>query len=127
MTDMAIAKLDKELKQMKGSKNQDRIISVMMEAVHDALVEFCRQTEEFAQAVVQGGSFAECMAAVAKGVGSAISDLDAYRRAVQFYFPGADIRVKMTVNLMASVEEDAPQPAAAPVVLDLFDLLQGGA
>ena len=127
MTDMAIAKLDKELKQMKGSKNQDRIISVMMEAVHDALVEFCRQTEEFAQAVVQGGSFEQCMVAVAKGVGSAISDLDAYRRAVQFYFPGADIRVKMTVNLMASVEEDAHQTAAAPVVLDLFDLLQGGA
>lgn len=127
MTDMAIAKLDKELKQMKGSKNQDWKISVMMEAVHDALVEFCRQTEEFAQAVVQGGSFAECMAAVTKWVGSSISDLDAYRRAVQFYFPGADIRVKMTVNLMASVEEDAHQSAAAPVVLDLFDLLQGGA
>lgn len=127
MTDMAIAKLDKELKQMKESKKQDGKISVMMEAVHDALVEFCRQTEEFAQAVVQGGSFAECMAAVAKGVGNAISDLDAYRRAVQFYFPGADIRVRMTVNLMASVEEDTSQPAAAPVVLDLFDLLQGGA
>lgn len=127
MTDMAIAKLDKELKQMKGSKNLDWKISGMMEAVHDALVGFCRQTEEFAQAVVQGGSFAECMAAVAKWVGSSISDLDAYRRAVQFYFPGADIRVKMTVNLMASVEEDAHQSAAAPVVLDLFDLLQGGA
>lgn len=127
MTDMAIAKLDKELKQMKGSKNLDRKISAMMEAVHDALVEFCCQTEEFAQAVVQGGSFEQCMVAVAKGVGSSISDLDAYRRAVQFYFPGADIRVKMTVNLMASVEEDAHQSAAAPVVLDLFDLLQVGA
>lgn len=127
MTDMAIAKLDKELNQLKESKKQDRKISVMMEAVHAALVEFCRQTEEFAQAVAQGGSFEQCMVAVAKGVGSSISDLDAYRRAVQFYFPGADIRVKMTINLMASVEEDAPQPAAAPVVLDLFDLLQGGA
>lgn len=127
MTDMAIAKLDKELKQLQESKKKDMKISAMMEAVHDALVEFCRQTEEFAQAVVQGGSFEQCMVAVAKGVGSSISDLDAYRRAVQFYFPGADIRVKMTVNLMASVEEDAHQSAAAPVVLDLFDLLQGGA
>ena len=127
MTDMAIAKLDKELKQLQESKKRDMKISVMMEAVHDALVEFCLQTEEFAQAVVQGGSFEQCMVAVAKGIGNSISDLDAYRRAVQFYFPGADIRVKMTVNLMASVEENAPQPAAAPVVLDLFDLLQGGA
>lgn len=127
MTDMAIAKLDKELNQLQESKKKDMKISTMMEAVHAALVEFCRQTEEFAQAVVQGGSFEQCMVAVAKGVGNSISDLDAYRRAVQFYFPGADIRVKMTVNLMASVEEDANQSAAAPVVLDLFDLLQGGA
>lgn len=96
MTDMAIAKLDKELKQLQESKKRDMKISVMMEAVHDALVEFCRQTEEFAQAVVQGGSFEQCMVAVAKGVGNSISDLDAYRRAVQFYFPGAGIRVKWT-------------------------------
>ena len=127
MTDMAIAKLDKELKQLQESRKKDMKISAMMEAVHAALVEFCRQTEEFAQAVVQGGSFEQCMVAVAKGVWNSISDLDAYRRAVQFYFPGADIRVKMTVNLMASVEEDAPKSVAAPVVLDLFDLLQGGA
>lgn len=127
MTDMAIAKLDKELKQLQDSKKRDLKISTMMRPVHDAIAEFCRQNEEFAQAVVQGGSFEQCMDAVAKGVGNSISDLDAYRRAVQFYFPGADIRVKMSVNLMASVAEDDPQPAAAPVVLDLFDLIQGGA
>lgn len=127
MTELAIQKLDKELKQLQDSKKQGLKISTMMRPVHDAIAEFCRQNEEFAQAVVQGGSFEQCMDAVAKGVGSSISDLDAYRRAVQFYFPGADIRVKMTVNLMASVAEDDPQPADAPVVLDLFDLLQGGA
>ena len=47
----------------------------------DALLEFCRQNEEFAQAVAQGGSFQECMKAVAQGVGNCISDLEAYRRA----------------------------------------------
>lgn len=52
----------------------------MKSAVRDALLEFCRQNEEFAQAVVQGGAFPDCMAAVAKGVGSSISDLEAYRR-----------------------------------------------
>ena len=55
-------------------------------------------------------------------------ELEAYRRAVQFYFPGADIRAQMTVNLCASVEQDAPgqvDKPAAPVVLDLFDLLGG--
>ena len=41
--------------------------SAMKSAVRDALLEFCRQNEEFAQAVVQGGAFPDCMAAVAKG------------------------------------------------------------
>lgn len=121
MTDMAIKKLDKQCGELK-SNNQK--IEVMKQAVHDALVKFCRQDAEFAQAVVQGGTFADCMAAVARNVGSAISDIKAYRRAVQFYFPGADIRVKMTVNLCASVEQEGPEQNA-PVVLDLFDLLGG--
>lgn len=43
------------------------------------------------QAVVQGGSFEECMKAVEKGAGSALSDLDAYKKAVKFYFPTATI------------------------------------
>lgn len=122
MKDLAIAKLNKELSELKSS---DRKIIVMKQPVHDALAEFCKQDAEFAQAVMQGQSFGECMAAVAKGCGAALSDLEAYRRAVQFYFPGADIRMQMTVNLCASVEDTAEPAPAAPVVLDLFDLLGG--
>ena len=125
MKDMAIARLDKELKELKPA---DQKIKAMKQAVHDALVEFCAQDGEFAQAVVQGGTFTDCMTAVVKDVGTSISDLEAYRRAVQFYFPGADIRAKMTVNLCASVEQDAPgqvDKPADPVVLDLFELLGG--
>lgn len=118
--ELAIKKLDTELEKLKG----DRRVDVMKQAVHDALVDFCRQDGEFAQAVYQGGSFAACMEAVAKGVGTSISDLEAYRRAVQFYFPGADIRVQMSVNLCASVEpEPKREPKPKPVVLDLFDLM----
>ncbi len=51
--------------------------SAMKRAVLDTLMDFCQQSEEFAQAVVQGGSFPDCMKAVAKGVGSSISDLEA--------------------------------------------------
>lgn len=124
MKEMAIAKLDKELKALKSS---DKHIKVMQQPVHDALVTFCRQDSEFAQAVVQGGSFEDCMKAVAKNCGNALSDLEAYRRAVQFYFPGADIRFQMSINLCAGVEDEVQQapaePQQAPVVLDLFDLL----
>lgn len=122
MKKLAIAKLDKELKVLKSS---DRKITVMAKPVHDALVEFCKQDEEFAQAVMQGHPFSECMTAVAKNCGSALSDLEAYRRAVQFYFPGADIRMQMSINLCASVEEAPAPEKKPPVVLDLFDLLGG--
>ena len=121
MKDMAIAKLGKELKALKST---DRHISVMKQPVHDALVEFCRQDTEFAQAVMQGESFESCMKAVAKNCGSALSDVEAYRRAVQFYFPGSDIRVQMSIDLCASVRRDGEEHKPA-VVLDLFDLLGG--
>ena len=49
---------------VKGQKE-----GAMKSAVRDVLLEFCRQNAEFAQAVAQGGSFPDCMAAVAKGVG----------------------------------------------------------
>ena len=105
----AIEKLDA------GSKAgiYDRCAAAMKNAVHEALASFCKQDAEFAQAVVQGGSFEDCMKAVAMGCGSSISDLDAYRKAVRFYFPGADVRFHMSVDLCASVD-DAPEEAPKP-------------
>ena len=110
----------------KKAGKYDRYASAMKDAVHEALDTFCKQDEEFAQAVVQGGSFEDCMKAVAKNCGSAISDLEAFRRAVQFYFPGADVRFQMSVNLCASVEdegEEAPAPKAERKILSLDDFL----
>lgn len=113
--DEAVKKLDAGL----GAK-LDRYGEAMKQAVHDALKEFCRQDGEFAQAVAQGGSFADCMAAVAKGVkGSAISDLEAYRLAAQFYFPGSDIRMVMEIDLLASVRDD--RKTQKSVVVDLSE------
>ena len=43
--------------------------NAMAPSVREALTDFCRQDAEFAQAVAQGGSFKDCMATVAKGVG----------------------------------------------------------
>lgn len=99
----------------------DRYGEAMKSAVHNALLEFCEQDGEFAQAVVQGGSFEDCMKAVAKNVGSSISDLEAYRRAVQYYFPGADIEMTMTINLCASVEKTKAPEKKDSIVLDLSD------
>ena len=45
--DQAKERLEREYKEVKGTKE-----SVMKAAVRDTLLEFCRQDEEFAQAVV---------------------------------------------------------------------------
>ena len=111
--EQAAERLEKEAGQGKGAKE-----TAMRDAVRDALLEFCRQNEEFAQAVAQGKPFPECMAAVAKGVGSSISDLEAYRRAVGFYFDGARIDFSMTVRLEPA---DTAQDQGGGIVLDLSD------
>lgn len=99
MTDtqtQALAKIDEGAK----AAGFGRVADAMKDFVATALRDFIRQDAEFAQAVVQGGSFAECMAAVAKGVGSHISDLDAYGKAAAFYFPGCKIHYKMELDLI---------------------------
>ena len=117
----------RKLETERNSGSYDRYASAMKGAVCEALDGFCRQDAEFAQAVAQGGAFADCMKAVAKGCGSSISDLEAFRRAVRFYFPGADVKFHMTVNLCADVEAEAAATAqaasAAPKILNLDDFL----
>ena len=110
--EQAETRLKSEYDNVKGQKE-----SAMKSAVRDALLEFCRQNEEFAQAVVQGGTFPDCMAAVAKGVGSSISDLEAYRRAASFYFDGARVNFTMTIQL----EPAEPEAEQKGILLDLTD------
>ena len=101
----AAEKLEKEAK----SGTFDRYGKAMKDAVKAALLDFCSQDGEFAQAVAQGGSFSDCLAAVAKEVkGNAISDMEAFGAAVRFYFPGAEIRVTMKIDLLASVRDGEP-------------------
>lgn len=79
----------------------DRYGEAMKHAVHDALLNFIAQDDEFAQAVVQGGSFEDAMKAVANGIkNQSISDMEAYGAAVKFFFPGAEIKVNMTIDLI---------------------------
>lgn len=99
----------KKLNEEKSKVSNDKYIGAMKNEVFAAIVDFCKQDDEFAQAVVQGGTFKDCMDAVAKGVGSSISDIAAYRRAVAFYFPGAGVRFEMRIDLCASVNDDELQ------------------
>ena len=115
--EQAKEKLDKQAKEVSGQKE-----GAMKGAVKAALLDFSRQDEEFAQAVVQGGDFGDCMKAVANGVGNSISDLDAYKKAVSFYFPGAGIVMSMKIDLCDSVK-DVPHVDGPGIVLNLSDFL----
>lgn len=103
----ALGRLKKEAGQVSGQKEK-----AMAGAVREALEDFCRQEPEFAQAIVQGGSFKDCMAAVAKGVGGSISDAEAYARAARFYFPGSRVRVIMELDLVGDARGDAERGGA---------------
>ena len=97
----ALERLKNEAGTASGQKEK-----AMAGAVRKALEDFCRQEPEFAQAIVQGGSFKDCMAAVAKGVGSSISDSEAFAKAARFYFPGSRVRVVMEIDLIGDAGEE---------------------
>ncbi len=99
----------------------DKYGNAMKGAVKDALKEFARQDDEFAQAIAQGGSFTDCMAAVAKRIKiGSISDLDAYSAAVGFYFPGARISFEMRIELC---EHDGDEISRDSLLVDLSAFL----
>ncbi len=95
---LAIEKLDKERKAMNPSKNS--AVGIMYIETANALINFCEQSKLFAEVLYKTKrSFADCMDVVAKNPGSGISDIDAYRRAVQFYFPNSQIEFLMNITL----------------------------
>lgn len=104
--DQAVKKLDGEKKSVSGQKER-----AMLDTVCLQLKSFCLQDEEFAQAVVQGGTLGECLKKVAAGVGNSISDLDAYKKAVQFYFPGAEVHMELTIDLIGKARKKPEKPA----------------
>ncbi len=68
------------------------------EVVNQLLI-FAEQDEELAEVVLDHPrSFKQCMDAVMKDIGYSISDIDAYRRAVKFYFPEWDVECSMKLT-----------------------------
>ena len=104
-------------------KQIDSKYKVVYYSVYDALLNFVKQDDEFAQAVVQSSeTLADCCKEVTKGCGSVLPDIEAYRRAVRFYFPGAEVRFEMKVDLIG----DAGIPGARPtggLILNLEDFI----
>lgn len=89
-------KLTAELKDAKLGKYETEVKNAVLRTI----CKFCEQNAEFKQAIEQSDkSFADCLKASVAGAKEHISDLDCYKRAVAFYFPGADIKCTMTLDL----------------------------
>lgn len=117
----------KRLHEQDKEANYDRYGQIMHKAVRDALCEFCRQNAEFARAICQTDKHLDgCLKEVAKGCGNGISDLDAFTRAVQFYFSGAKISFKMLIDVGDGVlnesEPEKPEPKK-PLEIALDNLM----
>ena len=94
----AVEKLEFEHVQFKkGFKNSGKE-AMVSKHVLEALTSFC-QNSDFANAVLlKEKTITDCLIEVMKGVGSAISDLEVYQRAANFYFPGSKISFAMIIN-----------------------------
>lgn len=89
-------KLTAELKNVKLGRHETEVKNAVLRTI----CKFCEQNAEFKQAIEQSDkSFANCLKATVKGAGTSLEDLDVYKRAVAFYFPGADIKCTMTLDL----------------------------
>lgn len=114
---------DEAIKKLKDDRFEGKY-KMVTDAVRDALISFCEQDEEFAQAIVQSDKgLRECIDAVLKKHGSCISDLEVYRKAVEFYFPGATVKMQLTVQVNPYENADKEEKTASVIELDLDDLI----
>ena len=101
--------------------------AAVKDAVRDALVQFCRQSEEFAEAVCETGKcMDECLNEITKGIGSSISDFELYRRAVAFWMEGADVFAELRIVLPEEKTPDIRESGRRErktKILSLEDLL----
>ena len=122
----AIEKIDKEVKEFKG----DKYGKVICKPVANALKQFCGN-ERFAAAILNSDkTLSDCCKAVTESVKESLSDADAYRKAVQFYFPDADIKFDMRIILSGEETEntnivEAADPRGDDEVISIFDVLWG--
>lgn len=103
----------------KSIKNANNYIKVVAKPVAQALHGFCRQSEEFARAIFETDkTFEDCLETITKGIGSAVSDIEIYQKAVEYYFSGAKIEFTMTIRM-----SEYEKPAKKSIDLSLDSLL----
>jgi len=102
-TTLAVEKIANELKDFKGG-NKETAVSKF---VAKTLTKFCEENERFAEVVYRTPrSLSDCCAEVMDGCGNSISDIEVYKKAVQHYFPNADIHMTMEIAFTGEPPSD---------------------
>ena len=122
----AVEKINPKLKKL------NKYAAVIAEPTAKALHGFCKQSEEFARAVVETDkTFQDCLETITKDIGRAVSDIEVYQKAVEFFFPGAKVEFKMIIHMSEYELNDNEPSAPAETVPELeqkkdIDLSLGG-
>lgn len=118
---LAAEKIAAELKDFSGGQKEKAISKFAAETV----THFCQESQQFAQVVYKTRrTLSDCCAEVMKGTGNYVSDIDVYRGIVRAYFPNADVKFLMNIEIngtapseeeMAKLpEKPKPKPKASP-------------
>ena len=107
----AVEKINPKLKKL------NKYAAVIAEPTAKALHGFCKQSEEFARTVVETDkTFQDCLETITKGIGSSISDIEVYQKAVEFFFPGAKVEFRMLIHMSEYEMQDNESSAPAETV-----------
>lgn len=116
---MAVEKIAEELKTFHGGRKEKCVSS----HVAAQITHFCEESPEFAEVVYKTKrTLSDCCAEVLKDSREYVSDIDVYRGIVKAYFPNADVRFLMNIEIngaapseeeMAKLPEK-PEPKAKP-------------
>ena len=93
---LACEKIAAELKSFKGGK-PEKLVSTFAAA---QVTHFCEESPIFAEVVYKTRrTLSDCCAEVLKGTKEFASDIDVYRGIVRSYFPNADVKFLMDIEI----------------------------
>ena len=110
---LAAEKIAAELKSFTGGSKEKAISKFAA----SELTHYCKQSPKFAEVVYKTRrTLSDCCAGVMKGTGNYVSDIDVYRGIVRAYFPNADVKFLMNIEIngAAPSEEEMAKPPEKP-------------
>jgi hypothetical protein len=110
---LAVEKIAAELKSFTGGSKEKAISKFAA----SELTHYCKQSPKFAEVVYKTRrTLSDCCAEVMKGTGNYVSDIDVYRGMVKAYFPNADVKFLMNIEIngAAPSEEEMAKPPEKP-------------